>query len=54
MNKDLLGRAKKWILNTNVDTDKIADFIGIDSSGKNALREIGKKIREKRDVKWEK
>ena len=42
-----LERAAEWLKNTNVDIDKVAQYLGIVGKEKNELADMAKKIRNK-------
>lgn len=54
MDKKTLRAVTGWILNTNVDIDKIADHYGIRKDDKESLRKYAAKLREERNKQWEK
>jgi hypothetical protein len=53
MKKDLMQSAIKWVMNTMVDIDKIADHYGFRGEDRKKLIKVGTKLREERNKLWE-
>lgn len=52
MNEKVERAVRAWILNTNVDFDKIAEHYYIKGAEKKRLRILAKTLRERREKEW--